>query len=169
MVQGRHRPLVEASAQGHVGLVNMLLRYRADIDATGKVLHHIQYTLSWAKRFCRVSTLLCFKRAPAITGVWPKCLWMKGLTSTNVWRVWVRHENYITLVVIIYWLVWIQDCTSPLFLAVTANEYRIVSELIKKGASVNAVRVSSQYLVTSLHETSPNKGHYGANNFVLRE
>jgi ankyrin repeat protein len=33
---GRHRPLVEASAQGHVGLVNMLLRYRADIDATGK-------------------------------------------------------------------------------------------------------------------------------------
>ena len=28
---------MEASAQGHVGLVNMLLRYRADIDATGKV------------------------------------------------------------------------------------------------------------------------------------
>lgn len=36
----------------------------------------------------------------------------------------------------------IQDCTSPLFLAVSANEYKTTLELIKKGAAVDAIRVS---------------------------
>jgi ankyrin repeat protein len=34
LVQGRHRPLVEASAQGHMGLVNALLKCKADVNAT---------------------------------------------------------------------------------------------------------------------------------------
>ncbi|CAI8019243.1 Receptor-type tyrosine-protein phosphatase alpha [Geodia barretti] len=33
---GRHRPLVEASAQGHMGLVNALLKCKADVDATAQ-------------------------------------------------------------------------------------------------------------------------------------
>ena len=37
-----------------------------------------------------------------------------------------------------------QDCTSPLFLAVAANEYKTASELIKKGASFDSVRVSTK-------------------------
>ena len=73
VLQGRHRPLVEASAQGHVGLVNMLLRYRADIDATGKVC--ITYIMVWYEKVCvhvyshRMGTQLFCKPAPATTGV----------------------------------------------------------------------------------------------------
>ena len=37
LVQGIHRPLVEATAVGHVGLVNALLRYGPDVDAVEKV------------------------------------------------------------------------------------------------------------------------------------
>jgi ankyrin repeat protein len=33
---GKHRPLVEASAQGHVGLVRALLKWRPDVNATNK-------------------------------------------------------------------------------------------------------------------------------------
>ena len=36
-IQGWHRPLVEASYQGHVGLVKLLLKYRVDVNATGNV------------------------------------------------------------------------------------------------------------------------------------
>ena len=50
VLQGKHRPLVEASAQGHVGLVNILLRYKADIDATGKVC--ITYIMAWYEKVC---------------------------------------------------------------------------------------------------------------------
>ena len=35
----------------------------------------------------------------------------------------------------------VQDCTSPLFLAVAANEYRTASELIRKGAAVDVAKV----------------------------
>ena len=37
LAQGRHRPLVEASAQGHMGLVYALLKCKADVDATAQV------------------------------------------------------------------------------------------------------------------------------------
>ena len=35
----------------------------------------------------------------------------------------------------------LQDGTSPLFLAVSANQYSIASELIQKGAAIDAVKV----------------------------
>ena len=39
-MQGKHRPMVEASAQGHVGLVKSLLEYKADINASDQVSCH---------------------------------------------------------------------------------------------------------------------------------
>ena len=38
--QGKHRPLVEACAQGHMGLVKALLKRKADLDAVGMVCTH---------------------------------------------------------------------------------------------------------------------------------
>ena len=38
--QGKHRPLVEACAQGHMGLVKALLKRKADLDAVGMVHTH---------------------------------------------------------------------------------------------------------------------------------
>ena len=46
----------------------------------------------------------------------------------------------------------VQDCTSPLFLAVAANEYRTASELIRKGAAVDVAKVyKCQKTIVTVH------------------
>ena len=37
LFQGRHRPMVEASAQGHVGMVRSLLAYKANVNVSDEV------------------------------------------------------------------------------------------------------------------------------------
>ena len=44
-----------------------------------------------------------------------------------------------------------QDCSSPLFLAVSANAYPTALALIKKGANVDAIRVSPDIYLRSVH------------------
>ena len=44
VIQGKHRPLVEASAQGHVGLLMTLLKCKADVNETSQVYIRYAYT-----------------------------------------------------------------------------------------------------------------------------
>ena len=81
---------MEASAQGHVGLVRALLKWRPDVNATNKVyrscmlMYMCQSSVYNGLIFGRMDLLLYCKHAPAISGVLHSCSWTKEQMSTSV-------------------------------------------------------------------------------------
>ena len=77
---------MEASAQGHVGLVRLLLKWRPDVNATDKVGVKLYFDvyIKMTGVCHRMDLPLCCKHVLVISGVLYKCSWTKEQTSTSV-------------------------------------------------------------------------------------
>ena len=90
-MQGRHRPLVEASSQGHVGLVNTLLRFKADVNATTKVLRLQNIHLYKTYNNTASKTPICIKRMTTLLD--QKVITLNRLAILHFLRPALRHTG----------------------------------------------------------------------------